>query len=367
VKNIKSLRVFESSDEELSQEITDFLDSCTKGSWNYNARSKKVSVDGDFDCSYQDLENFKGLKFSDVSGDFDCSDNDLKSLDGCPETVGKSFICSDNLLSDLKGGPFEVGMNYECSNNKLKSLEGAPDRVFGKFDCSWNDLTSLKGCPRIIYKSLDCSHNKKLKSLDGCPDIVEKNLDCSFGSLDSFKSFPKFVKGKLIAKDNQLDSFYDYATETTKDLDVSNNKIKSFVGLVTPINGKFIFDGNEIKIKDKDAFKKIFGSGMIPGIKFEDAILLNGAITKSSSGTSLVAPKIDPKAYERMSDDAKIENIKTLMNIVGDAKEVYSLIQKNQEGPAITSIIKNKIPDLWDKMKDIGRAKLSADMGDLFF
>ncbi len=366
MKNIKSLRVFEASDEGTSEEIVDFLDACTKGSWNYNPMTKKVSVDGDFDCSYQDLENFKGIKFSEVSGDFDCSDNDLKSLEGCPERVGKSFICSDNLLTDLKGGPFEVGMNYECSNNKLKSLDGAPDKVYGKFDCSWNKLTSLEGCPRIIYKSLDCSHNK-LKSLEGRPDIVEKNLDCSFNSLDSFKSFPKFVKGNLIAKNNQLDSFLDYNTETTGNLDVSRNKINSFVGLITPLKGKMFFDGNEIKIKDKSAFQSIFGFGKLPGVRFEDAILLKGAISTPSSGTSMVTPKVDPKAYEMMSDEAKIRNIKTLMDIVGDAKQVYALIQKNQEGPAITSIIKNKIPDLWDKMKDIGRAKLSADMGDLFF
>lgn len=353
--------------EEFSDEAEEFLDKCVKGTWKYDPRSKKVSVDGSVDCSFFDLKDFLGIQFSFVSGDFDCSNNDLKSLNGCPEKVGQSFDCSDNLLENLEGGPTEVGLNYDCSVNKLKTLTGVPERIFGKFDCKHNKLESLRGCPKEIFKSFDCSHNK-LKSLEGCPELVSKHLNCSFNNLGSFKNFPKAVRGNLNASNNAINGFADYNTEINGNLDVSSNKIESLVGLSAKGVKDLILDGNEVKLKDRTLFKDLFNSMKQTGLKLEDAILLRGANFKPSYGTAMKSfAELDPNSYEKIPESQKIANIKTLMDIVGTPKEAYSIIQKNPEGPAITSLIRNKMPDVWEKMKDLGRAKLSADMGDLFF
>lgn len=359
--------MFESSLEDFSDLAEEFLDQCVKGTWQYDPRTKKVSVQGNVDCSFFDLEGLKGIQFSNVSGDFDCSNNDLTSLKGCPESIGGSFDCSDNILKNLEYGPVEVGINYDCSSNHLKSLEGVPKRIFGKFDCSHNRLDSLESGPKEVYKGYDCSHNK-LKSLEGCPEMINKNLDCSSNSIDSFKTFPKSVRGFINASNNKIKGFSDFHTALSGNFNVSSNQIKSLVGLKATGVKDLIFDGNEINLKDKTAFKELFNSMKQTGLKLEDAILLRGANFKTSSGTGMqTTVQLDPSSYEKMSEIQKIGNIKTLMDIVGSPKEAYSIIQKNQEGPAITSLIKNKMPDLWEKMKDLGRAKLSAEMGDLFF
>lgn len=367
MEKIKSLKVFETSEQEFTDEAEEFLDECVKGTWKYDPRSKRVSVDGDVDCSFFDLKDFFGIQFSFVSGDFDCSNNDLKSLKGCPEKVGKSFDCSDNLLEDLEGGPTDVGLNYDCSANKLKSLSGVPERIFGKFDCNHNRLESLKGCPREIFKTLDCSHNK-LKTLEGCPDLISKHLNCSNNKLESFKNFPAAVRGNLNASNNSITGFSDYNTEINGNLDVSSNKIQSLVGLSARGVKSLNYDGNEVKLKDKTLFNDLFNSMKQTGLKLEDAILLKGVNFKPSLGTGMRSYiELGPDSYEKLPEDKKIANIKTLMEIVATPKEAYSIIQKNPEGPAITSLIRNKLPDIWEKMKDLGRAKLSADMGDLFF
>jgi hypothetical protein len=87
-----------------------------------------VDVAGDFDCSGQDLVNFKGVRFGRVCGTFRCGYNKLRSLAGAPREVGGSFYCGNNELSNLIGAPERVDGPLYFGNNRLVSLEGAPVR-----------------------------------------------------------------------------------------------------------------------------------------------------------------------------------------------------------------------------------------------
>lgn len=87
-----------------------------------------VDVAGDFDCSGQDLVDFKGVRFGRVGGTFRCGYNKLRSLAGAPREVGGSFYCGNNELSNLIGAPERVDGPLYFGNNRLVSLEGAPVR-----------------------------------------------------------------------------------------------------------------------------------------------------------------------------------------------------------------------------------------------
>jgi len=78
------------------------------------------------------------LKNVTVNGDFDCTMNQLTSLKNSPKYVSNDFLCNDNILT---------------------SLEGATDHVGGSFYCSWNNLTSLTGAPKIVDKDFSCGFN----------------------------------------------------------------------------------------------------------------------------------------------------------------------------------------------------------------
>lgn len=370
MKRITPLYLFESAEKNLSQEAEDFLNQCVTGSWEYDPLRKTVSVQGDFDCSYQDLEDLKGIKFSMVSGNFDCSDNDLKDLRGCPDSVGKGFDCSSNLLTSLEYGPSEVGGSYYCSGNKLTSLKGAPEEVSGRFDCSHNKLETLNGCPTVVGKTFDCSYNK-LQNLEGGLEYAKKNYICSHNKISSFAGFPKFVQGIFDFSSNSLESFNGFPTFTEGDLVCSNNKINSILGIVSPRSGTVKLEGNPLGIKHKSLFDQVLQFMRKTGMKVEDAILLRGlSLPAGHSSTSMATGAVftpPSNSWDKIDEKQRISNIKDLMDLVSSPKEAYSLIQKNPEGFAITAFIKDKMPDVWDRMKDVGRAKLSAEMGDLFF
>ena len=69
IKNFKEY-LKESAGVELSQEQRDWLDECTEGTWKFNPQSGLVDVTGDFSCSMQGLDSFKGVRFGHVSGNF---------------------------------------------------------------------------------------------------------------------------------------------------------------------------------------------------------------------------------------------------------------------------------------------------------
>ena len=159
MKHLKRYTQLFESVQELSQEQRDWLDKCSKGSWNLNPKTGLVDVKGDFDCGRQGLDSFKGVRFGTVSGIFSCYKNRLTSLEGGPQSVGMHFDCYNNRLTSLEGGPQSVGMHFGCSNNPLTSLKGAPQSVDGNFYCEDTSLTSLEGAPRKVGGHVHCTGN----------------------------------------------------------------------------------------------------------------------------------------------------------------------------------------------------------------
>ena len=184
MKYLKTYQLFESAGSGLTQEQEEFLNEYTKGSWTYDTSTGLVDVDGDFDCRYQGLRDFKGVRFGEVGGDFLCSYNKLTSLKGAPQEVGGSLYCRNNQLTTLEGAPQEVGGNFNCGINQLTSLAGAPRKVEGYFDCRSNQLTTLEGAPQEVGRDFSCDANQ-LTTLEGAPQKVGGLFDCDAFSLES--------------------------------------------------------------------------------------------------------------------------------------------------------------------------------------
>ena len=156
MRYLKTYQLFESSVSGLTPEQEEFLNKHTKGSWTYNSSTGLVDVVGSFDCRYQGLRDFKGVRFGEVGGYFSCEGNQLTSLAGAPQKVRGSFYCQNNKLTTLEGAPQEVGGSFYCDTNQLTTLEGAPQEVGGNFSCSGNPLTTLKGAPQEVGGSFYC-------------------------------------------------------------------------------------------------------------------------------------------------------------------------------------------------------------------
>ena len=139
---IKSYREYlnESAGVELTKEQKNWLDKCTKGTWQFNPQTGLVDVEGDFDCSEQGLDSFKRVRFGHVSGLFYCYYNNLTSLEGAPQSVGGDFVCYRNELTSLEGAPQSVGEDFWCYSNKLTSLKGFPIEIKGKINLSMNSI-----------------------------------------------------------------------------------------------------------------------------------------------------------------------------------------------------------------------------------
>jgi len=95
------------------------------------SRVKVRKIDGNLDCRFLGLTSlpvwFQSIK--EVTGSFDCINNRLTSLEGGPQTVGRSFWCDNNRLTSLEGGPQTVGGSFWCYNNQLTSLEDLPKKI----------------------------------------------------------------------------------------------------------------------------------------------------------------------------------------------------------------------------------------------
>jgi hypothetical protein len=148
MKRILEFKAFESLSG-LSEDQKSWLDKCTKGSWSVGGDGK-VNIEGNFDCSAQDFEDFKGVRFGRVSGGFYCQGNFLSTLEGSPQIVGDGFYCNSNDLKTLKGSPRLIGGDFFCQGNKLVTLEGSPEAVDGDFFCNSNPLETFEGAPETI-------------------------------------------------------------------------------------------------------------------------------------------------------------------------------------------------------------------------
>ena len=178
MRHIKEYNQLFESQQELTQEQRDWLDACTTGTWKVDPQTGLVDVDGSFNCNYQGLTDFKGVRFGHVERYFSCADNNLTSLEVAPQSVGGDFDCSHNELKSLEGAPRSVGGDFSCFYNSLTSLEGAPQEARGYFACDHNMLTSLKGAPQKVRFDFNLSHNQ-ITSLEGAPQEVGGYLHCS--------------------------------------------------------------------------------------------------------------------------------------------------------------------------------------------
>jgi hypothetical protein len=141
VKNLKTYSQLFENVGELTPEQVKWLNKCTEGTWKINPQTGLVDVNGIFDCSEQDLTDFKGVRFGVVGWRFLCTNNQLTSLEGAPQEVGGWFNCADNQLTSLEGAPQRVGGGFNCADNQLTTLEGAPQEVGGLFSCADNPVS----------------------------------------------------------------------------------------------------------------------------------------------------------------------------------------------------------------------------------
>ena len=93
MKHVKRYQELFEAQTELTPEQTEWLDKCTMGKWTLNRQTGLVDVNGSFDCHYQGLTDFKGVRFGVVTGSFYCHHNRITSLEGAPQRVGGGFYC----------------------------------------------------------------------------------------------------------------------------------------------------------------------------------------------------------------------------------------------------------------------------------
>ena len=161
---IKSYKEYmnESAGVDLTQEQKDWLNVCTKGTWQFNPQTGLVDVSGHFDCSWERLDSLKGVQFGHVSGSFWCSYNNLTSLVGAPQSVGGDFKCFYNNLTSLKGFPMEIKGKIDLDPNPIwneigpmvSGMSDTDKRFFYKFVAASEaiDKESLERIARSIER-----------------------------------------------------------------------------------------------------------------------------------------------------------------------------------------------------------------------
>ena len=104
---------------------------------------EKFVIKGDLDLRKMKLTALPDLSHVIVEGNFDCSYNELTSLGGAPQKVGGNFDCSGNDFVSLQGAPEQVGGDFNCLDcRSLKSGKGAPRLLGGEFICDVRQLES---------------------------------------------------------------------------------------------------------------------------------------------------------------------------------------------------------------------------------
>ena len=188
MKHVISYNLFESESEPIrtvfTKEQLNWLDKCTENSWKYNPSTGLVDINGDFYCSGQNLQDFKGVRFGTVGRDFSCKNNQLTTLEGAPQEVGGGFYCGDNQLTTLMGAPQSVGGGFYCEGNRLTTLVGAPQSVGGDFYCRSNQLTTLEGAPQTVDRGFFCSKNP----------VSESTLEAIFALMKSGISYQQALE-----------------------------------------------------------------------------------------------------------------------------------------------------------------------------
>ena len=346
MKKILNFKLFESSSN-LTDEQVQFLNETVDGTWKHNSLTRRIDIDGDFDCSDLDISDFKGISFGVVSGNFDCSHNEFESLKDCPEEVGGSFDCDYNKLITLKGAPSFVGVDFDCSyNKKLKGLDFAPTEIGGKVDCSYCALSSLDGLPKVLSGSLICNNNN-LTDLSGAPNSV-RSLMAKSNKLSSLKGCPSKIGKNLNVSQNELKSLsgIGQATQIIEgDMDFSNNKISDISNIPIP-KGKVNLNDNGISTMILGSLATIFNNMRRYNLGFKAVLLRSWE--------------------ERYVDKSQI--IKNLFSLA-DVDIAYSAIIDSPKKFEIIEYIKKELPSIWSKIEDYDKegSDTSADLADLGF
>ncbi len=190
MKYIKLYEEFNSF--ELNEEQKAFLDKFAKDRWILNQETGLVDIDGNFDCSGENLTSFLGIKFGKVSGYFSCQKNELTSLQGCPTSVDGAFACSDNQLTSLQGCPTNVGGDFYCSYNELKSLKGCPTSISGEIYVYRNPI-SKEGITSVINNTIE-NKNYQIGLILSLPYLNKYDLEYLVDDLEYSQELENIIR-----------------------------------------------------------------------------------------------------------------------------------------------------------------------------
>lgn len=158
-------------------------------------------VNGDFDCSNNNLISLKGSPYK-VKGAFDCANNNLVSLLNGPSFVGKNYIANNNQLEDLEYISPYIGQSIILSKNNINCLKGLPKKVNGLLNLSDNKLTTLKHCPEEV--TILALVNNNLTSLEYISSIVENICHIWGNPINTLEFLPKIID-RIVIDMNLLD------------------------------------------------------------------------------------------------------------------------------------------------------------------
>ena len=237
---INSFYDFSESDKfNLTKDQIWFLDAiCNVSLSEWKFENGLVDIIGNFDASYMDLTDLKGVKFGKVQGNFDISDNSIKSLKGCPKTVEGDFLCSANLLTSLDDGPEIVTGEYNFSNNDIFSTKGIA-KGMSSIMGTGNNLEDLQGCPDFLKGDFFIATNRTLQNLIGGPKKVDGDYDCSNCSLTSLEGCAEKVGGFFNCSSNNLETLEGGPEDVGTMYFCSENELRSLTGVAKKI-GKML-------------------------------------------------------------------------------------------------------------------------------
>ena len=306
MKHVKLFEDFNTPTSLTEQQIY-WLNSCTKNSkgWALDPSTGLVDVMGNFVCIAQNLNDFSGVKFGHVEGDFIIEKNQLKSLDGAPLSVDGDFYCNNNQLTSLVGGPQTVGVDFDCSYNQLTSLVGAPLSVGGDFDCEMN--------------------MNQLETLEGAPQIVNGDFSCRFNDLKNLEGAPLSVGVEFNCSHNLT--------------------LTSFAGAPESV-GKFVANESLSGLLN-------WSKGWTKKGDAEFAKTLLAKLKEIDAGSMLLDIKQELK--EKLLSLLDVDCILSNNFSPSDKFEIYG-------------IIKETLPDVWNKIKDkVDPDGATSDLMDLGF
>lgn len=126
-------------------------------------------VNGDFDCSYNQLTSFKGIPHK-INGCLYCSHNQLTHFDCFPTYIDKHIYCSGNLITNVNNFDCMFNGSFEHNIDNGKHIEGFEN--FYVADSAMPHIERLNISYTIFSKAL--LHKKLQHSIDNKTNIVKK-------------------------------------------------------------------------------------------------------------------------------------------------------------------------------------------------